>query len=65
MKNQCPTIADIEIASPYSVYAINLGHYIFTPDPDAPGDIPPDIACLPVIGMRAVDSVLYIDTICN
>ena len=30
--------------------------------PDDGGDVPPDIATLPVVGLRSVDNVLYIDT---
>ena len=56
-------INDLPIATPYRVYDIRTGHYIFSwLDRSAPGDIPPDVAVLPVIGLRSVDGVLYIDT---
>ena len=58
------TIADLTITSRYQVYDINLGHYIFSYlDPSASGDIPPDIAILPVKGLRTIGNVLIIDTI--
>ena len=58
------TIADLGIVNRYRVYDINLGHYIYSYlDLSAPGDIPPDIAFLPVLGMRIVNGILYIDTI--
>lgn len=57
------TIADLPIDSRYRVYDIVLGQYIYSYlFPDEPGDIPPDVAILPVLGLRAVDNVLYIDT---
>lgn len=56
-------INDLPITSSYRVYDIDTGHYIFTwTDTEQYGDIPPDIALLPVIGLRSVDGVLYIDT---
>ena len=63
------TIADLTISGPFCVFDTSSGQYIYSYlDPAGPGDIPPDIACLPVLGMRAVGSsvasVLYIDTVC-
>ena len=60
------TIADIGIVGRFRVYDLNLGHYIYSYlDTTAPGDLPPDIAVLPVLGMRIHDGILYIDTTCN
>lgn len=57
-------INDVDITTAYEVYAVNLGHYIFQwLDVTAPGDIPPDVAMLPVVGLRKMDDVLIIDTI--
>ena len=56
------TIADLPLSIPFRVYDIEKGHYIFSILEDAKyGDVPPDIAFLPVLGIRAVDNVLYID----
>lgn len=56
-------INDLPITSPFRVYDISTGHYIFSLlDLNNGGDVPPDIALLPVIGIRSVDGVLYIDT---
>ena len=56
-------INDLPIATPYRVYDTDTGHYIFSwLDVRSSGDIPPDIAMLPVDGLRSVDGVLYIDT---
>lgn len=56
-------INDLTITSSYRVYDINSGRYIFTWDKTQPsGDIPPDIAMLPVIKLAFVGNVLYIDT---
>jgi len=56
-------INDIPITIPFSVYDMRTGHYIFSiMSPDDGGDVPPDIALLPVKGLRAVNNVLYIDT---
>ena len=57
-------INDLPLTIPFSVYDVSKGHYIFSiMTPDDGGDIPPDIAILPVVGLRAVDGVLYIDTV--
>jgi hypothetical protein len=57
------TINDLNIHSPYRVYDLDTGHYVFSwLDTNAWGDIPPDIATLPVVGLRAMNGVLYIDT---
>ena len=57
-------INDLPITSPYRVYDVIKGQYLFSwLDRSAPGDIPPDIAILPVVGLRSLDGVLYIDTI--
>ena len=60
-------IADMNLTCRFCVRDLNTGHYIFSRlDQDAPGDIPPDIACLPVFGICPVHTesgpVLYIDT---
>lgn len=56
-------INDLPLTIPFSVYDMTTGHYIFSiMSPDDDGDIPPDIATLPVVGLRSVDNVLYIDT---
>ena len=56
-------IADLGIVGRFRVYDMNLCQYIFSYlDCSAPGDIPPDIAVLPVLGTRLYDGVLYIDT---
>lgn len=55
-------ISDLNISAPFEVYAVYIGHYIFSiMDPSEPGDIPPDIACLPVSGLRSIDNVTIID----
>lgn len=57
------TINDLDIRSPYRVYDIDTGHFIFSwLDMTASGDIPPDVALLPVVGLRAMSGVLFIDT---
>ena len=56
------TVNDIPIASPFRIYDVTTGHYIHSwLGPDQPGDLAPDIAVLPIVGLRAVDGVLYID----
>ena len=62
-------IADLNISGPFCVLDLNSGNYIYSfLDPAGPGDIPQDIAVLPVLGMRVIGSaaarVLYIDTAC-
>ena len=64
------TIGELCIDSPFRVFDLNSGNYIYSYlDASAPGDLPFDIACLPVIGMRTVltctSKVLYIDTEVN
>jgi len=66
MSRSAPVIADLDIRSAFCVYDTISGHYIYSClDPAGPGDIPPDIACLPVVRTRSVGSsvsvVLYID----
>lgn len=57
------TINDLPISSAYCVYDIDTASFIFSwLDRTAAGDVPPDIAVLPVVGIRSVDGVLYIDT---
>lgn len=57
------TINDLDIRLPYRVYDLDTGHYVFSwLDTNACGDIPPDIAALPVVGLRVMSGVLYIDT---
>lgn len=56
-------IADLTITTPFTVYDINTGHYVYTwNDIDGPGDIPPDIAILPVLGIRMYGGMMYIDS---
>jgi hypothetical protein len=56
-------INDLPLTIPFRVYDISKGQYIFSIlRPDDGGDVPPDIALLPVVGIRSVDNVLYIDT---
>lgn len=56
-------INDLPLTIPFRVYDMTTGHYIFSiMSPDDGGDVPPDIATLPVVGLRSVDNVLYIDT---
>ena len=63
-------INDLNINSPYRVYNMSTGETIFElPDLNTPGDIPPDVAVLPVLGLRTVlapfgpvKKILYIDT---
>lgn len=63
-----PVIADLAICGPFIVFDISHGHYIYQRlDVTDHGDIPPDIASLPVLGLRAFrDSgpvpVLFIET---
>ena len=63
------TISEMNISCPLRVFDINSGSYISSLfDPHDPGDIPPDIGVLPVLGLRSVQTettvVLYIDTAC-
>lgn len=56
-------INDLPINCPFRVYDTTTGHYIFSLlDLKQSGDVPPDIAFLPVIGIDIIDGVLYIDT---
>ena len=56
-------INDLPLTIPFRVYDMTTGHYIFSiMSQDDGGDVPPDIATLPVVGLRSVDNVLYIDT---
>lgn len=55
-------VNDLPITSPFRVYDITVGHYVHSwLDRSQPGDLPPDVAVLPVVGLRSVDGVLYID----
>lgn len=58
-------IKDLNITTPYCVYDIASGNYIFQNLDLKCGDIPPDIAILPVEGLRMVRSdsgdIMYID----
>lgn len=57
------TINDLPVTVPFRVYDMSKGHYIYSMlDRTFYGDVPPDIAILPVVGLRAVGGVLYIDT---
>ena len=56
-------INDLPIAGPYSVFDTHSGHYIFSwLDRSAPGDMPPDIAILPVLRSYNDGPVLIIET---
>ena len=56
------TVNDLPVSIPFRIYDTTTGHYIFSIlDPQQDGDVPPDIAFLPVVGLRAVDNVQYID----
>lgn len=58
-------INDLNITTPYCVYDIASGNYIFQNFDLERGDIPADIAILPIEGLRYIRSdsgdVLYID----
>ena len=66
MNRSVSFIADLMIDSPFCVYDRNSGNYIFQNLDLEYGDLPPDIGCLPVLGLRTVlttrSKVLYIDT---
>ena len=56
------TVNDLPVSIPFRIYDTTTGHYIFSIlDPQQDGDVPPEIAFLPVVGLRAVDNVQYID----
>ncbi len=56
------TVNDLPITTPFRVYDVTTGHYIHSwLDRNEPGDIAPDVAILPVVGLRSIDNVLYID----
>lgn len=56
-------IADLHIVGPFRVFDIHSGNYVYSYlEQSAPGDIPPDIGILPVVGLRTCGAVLYIDT---
>ena len=56
-------INDMNISGPYQVYNRAVGHYVFSYlDNSAPGDIPPDIAVLPVLRSYYCGPVLIIET---
>ena len=55
-------INDLPLTIPFRVYDIDKGHTIFSiMSPADGGDVPPDIALLPVVGLRSAGDVLYID----
>ena len=55
-------VNDLPVSIPFRIYDTTTGHYIFSIlDPQQGGDVPPDVAFLPVVGLRAVDNVQYID----
>lgn len=57
------TVNDLDIRGPFRVMDASIGHAIFSwLDRSAPGDIPPDIAVLPVLRSYVVGPVLYIET---
>lgn len=58
-------VNDINITGPFQVYAVNIGHYVFSWglfDRSAHGDIPPDVARLPVLRTYFSGPVLIIET---
>lgn len=60
-------INDLDITGPFRVYDVDREHFIFSRlDPAAPGDLPPDIAILPVLGIHwswsSRGDVMIIDT---
>lgn len=56
-------INDLPLTIPFRVYDMTTGHFIFSIlSKGDSGDMPPDIAMLPVKGLRAVGGVTYIDT---
>lgn len=62
------TVSDLPITGPHCIYSVTIGQYIWQwLDRSAPGDLPPDVASLPVVGLRSVRSdtcdVLYIDVV--
>ena len=53
---------DLPLTIPFRVFDETTGHYIFSIlSANESGDVPPDVALLPVVGLRAVDGVLYVD----
>lgn len=55
-------INDLPLTIPFRVYDVYKGQYIYSMlNRYDSGDIPPDVAMLPVVGLRAVGGVLYID----
>lgn len=56
-------INDLDLCGPFRVYDVDLEHFIFSRlDLSAPGDLPPDIAFLPVLAVHHHDDVMIIDT---
>lgn len=56
-------INDLIINGPYQVLDVSIGHYIYSwLDRSAPGDIPPDIAILPVRKTYFEGPVMIIET---
>ena len=57
------TINDLDIRSSYSIFDLDTGHFIYSwMDTEEYDDFPFDVAFLPVVGLRAMDGVLIIDT---
>lgn len=53
---------DLPLTIPFRVFDETTGHHIFSIlSANDSGDVPPDVALLPVVGLRAVDGVLYVD----
>lgn len=56
-------INDLEITGPFRVYDVDREQFVFSwLDQAAPGDMPPDIAILPVLAVHWHDDVMIIDT---
>ena len=57
-------INDLPLTIPFAVYDVSKGHFLFSiMKPDDGGDVSPDIATLPVVGLRSVGSITIIDTV--
>lgn len=58
-------INDLDLAGPFRVYDVDREQFVFSRlDLSAPGagDLPPDVAFLPVLAVHWHDDVMIIDT---